>query len=1078
MGIIKKVLASTGKALSRLTLPHVCKYDNETMLRIIVARNLSLSVLYKKWSEKAYEALEKARLTAQSKGFLLVELQMLLEEVSILIGRHKDKQLFYAANRRLIEMYRPFDINDDDFADKFNSKYKRADDTETTSKIDAFLKEGGDYFFHKAEFMFTHLQYATAVLCCKAVIKIASLSDVVTTDKLIGAYFISANCYMNLSELSSATECLNKAIGLARDVGDAAYEYALIIRKLGFIKVANDISVLFDTDTERISAASELLALCDKCGLNLYEIGTKLSTDEKDISKKGLVDEATLSLGKILALERGDRQTVSCVEKKLKAAEIKAYGEQMVHTDNEALGVLYHLFYESAEREQAQAVAGESTALADECNLRNSHLFFGGNPVKSFQNYSTNALEEAKLRHLDGARSYVSCLAEIARAVHSDYHLALSWCTLAKACEYSEETQEAIKAYEETLKILREPEHAGSDVHAYKGLLHSALSELGSLKLYSDAESAVKLLSDAIDAAAWATDVVKDATILYALVNRSLAYRMLSRREDSEKDLTKVIDWIMSRTGGRLPFMDSELRENYWRAIGGIIDNVVCQADENSSTSLRKKLYELVLYAKGFLLSSERAVKAAVYSDETPDSVRRLYEDIERYERKRHPWGTSTPDSSQEYVNRWMQNMRLTCAVAGIAGKYIDFINRDYHVIVAYLNEKDIVIDYFDYAIDDTDRRYVAFVYGRGDEVPHLIKVCREADIAKIYDDVSKDGCRFTEAYNPERGYSKALYDCVLRPIVDKMKIERDVCLYLMPSGSLHKIPIESLTVSEETHDIVSDRFRSVTRISHARTIKTLHAEGDLSNISLFGGLDYGFSSGESSDERGYRMNDDGNEATPLLPWNDIEHSLREVNDAAFRWEMVKGRDTATVYKQKEGTAERFFNLSGRKVSVIHIATHGFFETAKTAVNLPALEGRINPMDLSGLVMSNGNEGWLHGNPMSREGILTAADIAKMDLTGTSLVVLSACDSGNGTVGSDGVYGLQRAFKKAGVKSILMSLWYEADEVGLLFMRSFYKHLVSDGMSKEEAFVRAKNDIRKQPRYSHPEYWANFVMID
>ena len=59
-----------------------------------------------------------------------------------------------------------------------------------------------------------------------------------------------------------------------------------------------------------------------------------------------------------------------------------------------------------------------------------------------------------------------------------------------------------------------------------------------------------------------------------------------------------------------------------------------------------------------------------------------------------------------------------------------------------------------------------------------------------------------------------------------------------------------------------------------------------------------------------------------------------------------------------------------------------------------------------------------------------------------------------------------------------MSLWYEADEVGLLFMRSFYKHLVSDGMSKEEAFVRAKNDIRKQPRYSHPEYWANFVMID
>lgn len=99
-----------------------------------------------------------------------------------------------------------------------------------------------------------------------------------------------------------------------------------------------------------------------------------------------------------------------------------------------------------------------------------------------------------------------------------------------------------------------------------------------------------------------------------------------------------------------------------------------------------------------------------------------------------------------------------------------------------------------------------------------------------------------------------------------------------------------------------------------------------------------------------------------------------------------------------------------------------------------------------------------------------------MDLSDTSLVVLSACNSGSGAVRSDGVYGLQRAFKKAGAKTILMSLWNESDEVGEMFMMSFYNYFLAGNYTKRQAFTLAKNEIKKH--YPHPFFWANFVMLD
>lgn len=115
-----------------------------------------------------------------------------------------------------------------------------------------------------------------------------------------------------------------------------------------------------------------------------------------------------------------------------------------------------------------------------------------------------------------------------------------------------------------------------------------------------------------------------------------------------------------------------------------------------------------------------------------------------------------------------------------------------------------------------------------------------------------------------------------------------------------------------------------------------------------------------------------------------------------------------------------------------------------------------------------GDTGW-------DDGILTSKEIFNLNLQNVNLVVLSACKSGLGEVSRDGVYGLQRAFKKAGVKSIVMSLWAIDDSVTQDFMVHFYKGLAS-GLSKAKALLQEKMLIRQ--KYPHSNDWAAFVLLD
>ena len=164
--------------------------------------------------------------------------------------------------------------------------------------------------------------------------------------------------------------------------------------------------------------------------------------------------------------------------------------------------------------------------------------------------------------------------------------------------------------------------------------------------------------------------------------------------------------------------------------------------------------------------------------------------------------------------------------------------------------------------------------------------------------------------------------------------------------------------------------------------------------------------------------------------------------------------------------------------SILHIATHGFFLTdTPTAQNssgtrsISANAKIVNPLLRSGLALAGANLHLKTGD----DGILTALEASGLNLWGTKLVTLSACDTGLGEVkNGEGVYGLRRAFVLAGAETLVMSLWGVNDYVTREMMTNYYKGL-KNGLGRGEALRQVQLNMLKDKRRQHPYYWASFI---
>ncbi len=177
----------------------------------------------------------------------------------------------------------------------------------------------------------------------------------------------------------------------------------------------------------------------------------------------------------------------------------------------------------------------------------------------------------------------------------------------------------------------------------------------------------------------------------------------------------------------------------------------------------------------------------------------------------------------------------------------------------------------------------------------------------------------------------------------------------------------------------------------------------------------------------------------------------------------------AKVLTQGQATEAALKQISGPRL--LHIATHGFFlPDAKIEGKTPFPTSEL-AFTRSGLALAGANQ-LKSGDD---DGLLTAWEVAGLDLWGTKLVVLSACDTGVGEIkNGDGVYGLRRAFVLAGSETQVMSLWSVSDQGTKELMVAYYKRLLR-GEGRGEALRQVQLQMLKNPARRHPYYWASFI---
>jgi CHAT domain-containing protein len=190
---------------------------------------------------------------------------------------------------------------------------------------------------------------------------------------------------------------------------------------------------------------------------------------------------------------------------------------------------------------------------------------------------------------------------------------------------------------------------------------------------------------------------------------------------------------------------------------------------------------------------------------------------------------------------------------------------------------------------------------------------------------------------------------------------------------------------------------------------------------------------------------------------------------------------------------ENIVKQTAPQCRILHVATHGFFlggECSPAAIGRRGIGGVTavpsaptgigeNPLLLSGLALASANHREEAGAG-EEDGVLTAEEIASLNLSGVEWAVLSACGTGRGEIrAGEGVFGLQRAFQVAGARTLIMSLWSVEDEATRQWMTHLYKARLVDGLDTAESVRQASLAVLSERRASgkntHPFYWGAFV---
>ena len=296
---------------------------------------------------------------------------------------------------------------------------------------------------------------------------------------------------------------------------------------------------------------------------------------------------------------------------------------------------------------------------------------------------------------------------------------------------------------------------------------------------------------------------------------------------------------------------------------------------------------------------------------------------------------------------------------------------------------------------------------------------------------------------------ARALDQLVMAPV--RQLLGDTTTVFLSPDGALNLIPFEAL-VDEADHYLVEHyQFRYLT--SGRDLMRVANTAASPNSAVLMGDPTFGRAGGilastpKGSNTRA--INIEENYFPPL-------HGTRvEIEKIA---QQLPG---AQVYLATSATEVQLKVV--QQPRILHIATHGFFRST---------EDTPHPLLQSGLVLAGVTE---RQSGPDENGILTALEVTGLNLRGTQLVVLSACETGLGELTDrEGLYGLRRALVLAGAQSQVISLWKVDDTATQALMAAYYERLRA-GAPRDEALTQTQRAFLQDPDYSHPYYWAAFI---
>ena len=381
---------------------------------------------------------------------------------------------------------------------------------------------------------------------------------------------------------------------------------------------------------------------------------------------------------------------------------------------------------------------------------------------------------------------------------------------------------------------------------------------------------------------------------------------------------------------------------------------------------------------------------------------------------------------------------------------------------------------------------YIALLLTKIDTTPRLIPLFEEKQLNNFVK-AGNTYSTITALYKNER--AKAAYNLIWTPLEKHLKGVSKI--YFAPAGLLYRISLPALQTND--HEVLSDKYQLIQLNTTASIVNQSENFIDTSDkVYLYGGIQYDVDSTTlkqavaeyhiKSENKNFisAYTTRGNDLTYL---SYTEKEINEINDLS-----TKKNYPVAIFSGTSASEESIKALNGNaSPSVLHIATHGFFfpdpkEKMKNNVQYETGSGDVfqqsdNPLFRSGLLLSGANAAW-KGKPIEgvEDGVLTAYEVSNLYLPNTKLVVLSACETGLGDIqGNEGVYGLQRAFKIAGVQNLVMSLWKVPDKETSEFMQEFYKNIFNK-QSISDAFYNAQTVMKNKYR-NEPYKWAAWILV-